>query len=80
MGWTKATKLQGRQTTQGLIGVLSKNNIAAMVELNCETDFVARNEHFQNMVDTVANACLQKASEQNVAGNLVQVKTIHSMK
>lgn len=73
MGWTKATKLQGRQTTQGLIGVLSKNNIAAMVELNCETDFVARNEHFQNMVDTVANACLQKASEQNVAGNLVQL-------
>ncbi|XP_017769741.1 PREDICTED: elongation factor Ts, mitochondrial isoform X2 [Nicrophorus vespilloides] len=61
LGWSKATKLQGRQATQGLVGVLIKNNTAALVEVNCETDFVARNEHFQNMVHNVANTCIQHA-------------------
>ena len=38
--------VQGRNTTQGLLGVLVQENSAAMVELNCETDFVARNKKF----------------------------------
>ncbi len=33
-GWSKATKLQGRPMSQGLIGVLIENNMAAMVEVN----------------------------------------------
>jgi hypothetical protein len=32
MGWSKATKLEGRSTTQGLVGVLVNNNIGTMVE------------------------------------------------
>ncbi|XP_055541510.1 elongation factor Ts, mitochondrial isoform X1 [Wyeomyia smithii] len=59
MGWSKATKLEGRNTTQGLIGVLVRSNIGAMVEVNCETDFVARNESFQKFVQTASAACVQ---------------------
>ena len=42
-GWSKAQKLEGRNTTQGLIGMFVEGNCGAMVELNCETDFVAKN-------------------------------------
>ena len=38
--------LQGRNTAQGLLGLRVQENVAAMVELNCETDFVARNKKF----------------------------------
>jgi elongation factor Ts len=42
-GWSKAQKLEGRNTTQGLIGMYLEGNAGAMIELNCETDFVAKN-------------------------------------
>lgn len=63
LGWSKATKLEGRTTKQGLVGVLVQRNIGAMVEVNCETDFVARNEHFQAFVQTVTRACAQHADQ-----------------
>jgi len=36
-----------------------------IVKVNCETDFVARNSKFQNLVSTVANACLQFGISSN---------------
>lgn len=59
MGWAKATKLEGRETAQGLVGVILQKNIGALVEVNCETDFVARNEKFQEFVDLASRACLK---------------------
>lgn len=59
MGWAKATKLEGRETAQGLVGVILQKNIGALVEVNCETDFVARNEKFQDFVDLASRACLK---------------------
>jgi len=59
-GWEKATKLQGRAASEGLVGVLVDGNHAAMVEVNCETDFVARNELFVDLVSKVANAAMVK--------------------
>ncbi|XP_064354515.1 elongation factor Ts, mitochondrial isoform X2 [Dromaius novaehollandiae] len=53
-GWSKATKLQGRRTKEGLVGLLQEGNAAVMVEVNCETDFVARNAKFQQLVQQVA--------------------------
>ncbi|XP_044533371.1 elongation factor Ts, mitochondrial [Gracilinanus agilis] len=53
-GWSKATKLQGRKTKEGLIGLLQEGNSAVMVEVNCETDFVSRNLKFQQLVQQVA--------------------------
>lgn len=65
LGWSKATKLEGRQTTQGLIAVLVHKNDATLVELNCETDFVARNEMFKTMAGMAAKTCLNYAENIN---------------
>lgn len=46
--------------SEGLVGVLVDGNHAAMVEVNCETDFVARNELFVELVSKVANAAIAK--------------------
>lgn len=52
-GWEKATKLSGRKTAQGLVGIHIEGQSGAMVEVNCETDFVARNEKFTSLVSEV---------------------------
>ena len=57
-GLSAAAKKAGRAATEGLVGVASGPNTAAMVEVNAETDFVARNEQFQNFVATVAELAL----------------------
>ncbi|KAK6619333.1 hypothetical protein RUM44_003715 [Polyplax serrata] len=59
LGWNAAMKVQSRRATQGLIGVAINNKKVAMVELNCETDFVSRNEKFKEMVDLVTSVCLK---------------------
>ncbi|PYD47898.1 translation elongation factor Ts [Novacetimonas pomaceti] len=58
-GLSAAAKKSGRVTAEGLVGVASAPNAAAMVEVNAETDFVARNEHFQKFVTEVAEAALK---------------------
>ncbi len=57
-GLSAAAKKSGRVAAEGLIGVASAPQIAAMVEVNAETDFVARNETFQDFVETVARIAL----------------------
>ena len=53
-GLSKAANKAGRIAAEGLIGVLAKDKGGAMVEVNSETDFVARNEQFQDMVRKIA--------------------------
>ena len=57
-GLAAAAKKSGRVTAEGLVGVASAPQVAAMVEINAETDFVARNEGFQAFVESVAKAAL----------------------
>lgn len=57
-GLAAAAKKSGRVTAEGLVGVVSEGKRAAMVEVNAETDFVARNEAFQGFVEEVAKAAL----------------------
>ncbi|MBL6077300.1 elongation factor Ts [Belnapia sp. T18] len=57
-GLSAAAKKSGRVAAEGLVGVASAPNVAAMVEVNAETDFVARNEQFQNFVSEVAGLAL----------------------
>jgi elongation factor Ts len=57
-GLSAAAKKSGRVAAEGLIGVASAPLAAAMVEVNSETDFVARNETFQAFVATVAGLAL----------------------
>jgi elongation factor Ts len=49
-GLSKAANKAGRIAAEGLIGVIAKDKAGAMVEVNSETDFVARNEQFQDVV------------------------------
>lgn len=58
LGWAKAQKLQGRTTGHGLIGLLVQRNIGALIEINCETDFVAKNQQFKDFVKLTSNACV----------------------
>lgn len=69
-GWSKANKLEGRKAKEGLIGLFIGDKAAVMVEVNCETDFVARNEKFQQLVKDVAFATLahQRSKSQSQAG------------
>ena len=57
-GLAKAAKKAGRVAAEGLIGIAESGNRAAIVELNSETDFVSRNEQFQSLVRSVAQAAL----------------------
>jgi elongation factor Ts len=57
-GLSAAAKKAGRTAAEGLVGVKSEGNRAAVVEVNAETDFVARNEIFQNFVATCADLAL----------------------
>jgi elongation factor Ts len=54
-GLSKAAKKSDRIAAQGLIGVVSKVKSGAVVEVNSETDFVARNADFQELVQTIAS-------------------------
>ncbi len=55
-GIAKAAKKADREAKEGFIGHYLHHNgkVAAMVELNCETDFVARNEKFQSLAKDLA--------------------------
>ena len=57
-GLAAAAKKSGRVAAEGLVGVATAPRAAAVVEVNAETDFVARNEAFQGFVETVANIAL----------------------
>ena len=57
-GLAAAAKKAGRVAAEGLVGVASAQNVAAMIEVNAETDFVARNETFQAFVETAAKIAL----------------------
>ena len=54
-GLSKAANKAGRIAAEGLIGVAAKDKAGAMVEVNSETDFVARNEQFQDMVRKITS-------------------------
>jgi len=57
-GLAAAAKKSGRVAAEGLVGIASAPGHAAMVEVNTETDFVARNPTFQGFVEAVAQIAL----------------------
>jgi elongation factor Ts len=58
-GIAKADKKSGRTAAEGLIGIASAGTKAVVVEINSETDFVARNDAFQDLVRGVAGVALE---------------------
>jgi elongation factor Ts len=69
-GLASAAKKSGRVAAEGLVAVASNGTQAAIVELNSETDFVARNEQFQALVEKVAAQAL------SAKGNVDALKTL----
>ena len=58
-GISTAAKKAGRTAAEGLVGVATAGKIGAVVEVNAETDFVARNETFQGFVSQVSKLALE---------------------
>src|SRR5262252_9180074 len=58
-GLAKAAKKAGRVAADGLIGVAVAPGKGVLVEVNSETDFVPRNDHFQGLVKMIAHAALK---------------------
>jgi elongation factor Ts len=57
-GLSKAAKKSGRTAAEGLVAVKVKGGTGVVVEVNAETDFVAKNAEFQSMVAGIADAAL----------------------
>jgi elongation factor Ts len=69
-GILKAAKKADRVAAEGLIGIAAAGNTAALVEVNSETDFVARNDGFQKAVRSIAGVALKNGGDP--------VKTAHA--
>lgn len=62
-GLAAAAKKAGRTAAEGLVGVAVDGASGAMIELNSETDFVARNDKFQKIVSDIAAIALANAGD-----------------
>ena len=62
-GLAAAAKKAGRTAAEGLVGVSSSGTTGAVVEINSETDFVARNDQFRGFVATVAKLALEAGGD-----------------
>ena len=76
-GLAKAAKKAGRVAAEGLIGVATSAGRAVMVEVNSETDFVARNAEFQALVTGIAQAALATdGAVELILGAKIGAKTV----
>jgi len=62
-GLSKAAKKAGRVAAEGLVGQFLSGTKGALVEVNSETDFVARNDHFQGLVKMIADVALKTGAD-----------------
>ena len=62
-GLAAAAKKAGRVAAEGLVGLVAEGTRGALVEVNSETDFVARNEAFQGFVSQVAKLALEAGGD-----------------
>jgi len=71
-GIAKADKKSGRIAAEGLVAVASEATSGVVVEVNSETDFVARNDGFQEVVAKVANKALGASDTADLAGTIIE--------
>lgn len=67
-GLAKAAKKAGRVAAEGLVGIATDGNRAAVVEVNSETDFVAMNPDFQGLVTNIAKLALDVDGDVTALG------------
>ena len=77
-GLAAAAKKSGRTAADGLVVTASSDDAleASVVEMNAETDFVARNTQFQDMVTTIGNAALNVNSTEELSKASINGKTV----
>ncbi|MFC4166540.1 translation elongation factor Ts [Teichococcus aestuarii] len=78
-GLAAAAKKSGRVAAEGLIGTATGPQVAGMVEVNAETDFVARNELFQNFVSEVAGLVLSVGEDVEALKAATYPGTTHTV-
>ena len=78
-GLAKAAKKAGRVAAEGLIGIYVDGTQGAIVEVNSETDFVARNEQFQGIVANIAKLALKANGDVAALGAEVYPETSRSV-
>ena len=78
-GLAKAAKKSGRTAAEGLVGVAVEGGKGITVEVNSETDFVARNEDFQDMVGRIAGAALGASDIDALKAAEVDGKTVETL-
>ncbi|MBR6010491.1 MAG: elongation factor Ts [Alphaproteobacteria bacterium] len=71
-GIVKAASKAGRVAASGLVTVVKCDNMGCVVELNAETDFVAKNDKFQKLVADVANKALELSGDFEATLNAVK--------
>ena len=65
-GLSKAGKRAGRETSEGTIAIAIEGTTSVMIELGCETDFVAKTDDFQGLAKEIATAIVNDGSAANV--------------
>ncbi len=75
-GLATAAKKSGRVAAEGLVGVAVEGGKGVAVEVNAETDFVAKNAEFQEMVGGITKAALGVADVEALAGAALEDKTV----
>ena len=60
-GLASAVKKAGRIAAEGIVAAYKEGNVAVLLEVNCETDFVAKTEQFQTLVKSVAEIIIKEA-------------------
>lgn len=80
-GISKAAKKADRIAAEGLAAIKIDGNTAAIAEVNSETDFVAKNEEFKSLVDSVLTAILNNdvKSNEDVLNSVVENETINEL-
>ena len=78
-GLAKAQKKSARIAAEGLIGIKKGENFTTLIEANCETDFVARNEEFQNMLIDILNNSIGKNTLEEVLNSTINNKSVEDI-
>jgi len=78
-GLAKAAKKSGRTAAEGLVGVAVRDGVGVAVEVNSETDFVARNAEFQAMVRDIAETAAGVADLEALKAADLGGKTVEEM-
>ena len=75
-GIAKAAKKEGRIASEGLIYVCKSENSASIIEVNSETDFVAMNEDFQNIVKKLGNLAIKSNNLEDLLSKKISEESV----